>query len=153
MLSIVNHRRISDAEGDTLLVVYQSKEDLHRFNKDFSLHHAKTGQAVRQFITEKVIPFIRQRFDAPNFNYKFHDLRASYGMNLTDAQLELVSNGERSLHEAREFVKIRMCHESSATTDLYLQYRSNLKLVRSIATEYDQHLVRLAQTELEVDRS
>ena len=132
---------------------YQSKEDLHRFNKDFSLHHAKTGQAVRQFITEKVVPFIRQRFDAPNFNYKFHDLRASYGMNLTDAQLELVSHGERSLHEAREFVKSRMCHESSATTDLYLQYRSNLKLVRSIATEYDQHLVRLAQTELEVDRS
>lgn len=132
---------------------YQSKEDLQRFNKDFSLHHAKTGQGVRQFITEKVVPLIRQRFDAPNFNYKFHDLRASYGMNLTDAQLELVSNGERSLHEAREFVKIRMCHESSATTDLYLQYRSNLKLVRSISTEYDQHLVRLAQAELEVDRS
>ena len=91
---------------------YQSKADLKHFNKDFSLHHAKNGQAVRQFITEKVLPLIRQRFGMPNFNYKFHDLRASYGMNLTDAQLELVSKGEISLNEAREFVKIRMCHES-----------------------------------------
>lgn len=131
---------------------YQSKADLQRFNKDFSLHHAKNGQAVRQFITEKVVPIIRQRFDTPNFNYKFHDLRASYGMNLTDTQLELVSKGERSLNEAREFVKIRMCHESSTTTDLYLQYRSNLKLLRRIATEYDQHLVRLIQAELEMNK-
>lgn len=132
--------------------LYQSKDDLHRFNKDFSLHHAKIGQAVRQFITEKVVPFIRQRFDVPTFNYKFHDLRASYGMNLTDAQLELVSKGERSLHEAREFVKIRMCHESSTTTDLYLQYRSNLKFMRRVATEYDKHLVRLIQDGLEMDK-
>lgn len=124
---------------------YQSKEDLQYFNKDFSLHHVKHGQAVRQFITEKVLPFIRQQFGMPNFKYKFHDLRASYGMNLTDAQLELVSKGEISLNKAREFVKIRMCHESSTTTDLYLQYRSNLKLVRKIATEYDQHLIRLIQ--------
>lgn len=131
---------------------YQSKADLQHFNKDFSLHHAKHGQAVRQFITEKVLPLIRQRFGIPTFNYKFHDLRASYGMNLTDAQLELVSKGERSLNEAREFVKIRMCHESSTTTDLYLQYRSNLKLVRKIATEHDQHLVRLIQENLRMDK-
>lgn len=131
---------------------YQSKADLQLFNKDFSLHHAKTGQAVRQFITEKVVPLIRRRFSTPNFNYKFHDLRASYGMNLTDAQLELVSKGEISLNEAREFVKMRMCHESSTTTDLYLQYRSNLKMVRKIATEYDQHLIRLIQGNLEMDQ-
>lgn len=131
---------------------YQSKADLKHFDKDFSLHHAKNGQAVRQFITEKVLPFIRQRFGMPNFNYKFHDLRASYGMNLTDAQLELVSKGEISLNEAREFVKIRMCHESSTTTDLYLQYRSNLKLVRKIATEYDQHLIRLIQRNVEMNK-
>lgn len=131
---------------------YQSKAELQNFNKDFSLHHAKNGQAIRQFITEKIVPLIRQRFGTPDFNYKFHDLRASYGMNLTDAQLELVSKGERSLNEAREFVKIRMCHESSTTTDLYLQYRSNLKLVRKIASEYDQHLVRLIQKNLEMDK-
>jgi hypothetical protein len=70
-------------------------------------------------------------------------------MNLTDVQLGLVAKGEVTLHEAREFVKTRMCHESSATTDRYLQYRNNLKLVRSVGAAYDNHLRYLAERALE----
>lgn len=83
------------------------------------------------------------QFDAPEFKYRFHDLRATYGMNLTDQQLEYVAKGQISLHQAREFVKIRMGHESSATTDLYLQYRQNIKNVREISSAYSHHLEKL----------
>lgn len=122
---------------------YQSKSELAQFDENNELRHAKVGQGIRQFIAERIIPYIRQHY-SPTFKYKFHDTRASFGMNLTDHQLALVARGEITLHEAREFVRTRMGHESSATTDLYLQYRSNLKLVRQVAQDYNAHLRALS---------
>lgn len=129
--------------------LYQSKAELRAFNGSASIRHAKTGQGVRQFITERVIPFIRNKHNITTFRYQFHDTRATFGMNLTDAQLELVSKGEMTLHEAREFVRNRMGHESSETTDRYLQYRKNLKFVRATNAAYDNHLRKLAERALE----
>lgn len=125
---------------------YQSKSDLQNFKQDFDLHHAKNGQTVRQFINDRVIPFIHMKSDKPEFKYRFHDLRATFGMNLTDEQLEYVARGQISLHQAREFVRLRMCHESSATTDLYLQYRQNLKHIRKVANAYNNHLYEIVSS-------
>lgn len=124
--------------------LYRSREEALDFNEENALRHAKAGQGVRQFTVERVIPYIREWYD-PQFHYRFHDLRASFGMNLTDHQLALVAAGEITLHQAREYVKTRMGHESSAITDRYLQYRDNLKLVRQVGYDYDQHLRMLTQ--------
>lgn len=128
--------------------LYRSKRDNREFDAQNNLRHQKTGQGVRQFITEKVIPFIRNKNNTPRFHYRFHDTRASFGMNLTDFQLDLVAKGEITLHQAREFVKTCMGHESSVTTDRYLQYRSNLKIVRNISEKYESHLRQLAERAL-----
>ena len=128
--------------------LYSSKDESRVFDESNELRHAKAGQGVRQFITERVVPFIRNKYNATGFHFQFHDTRASFGMNLTDFQLGLVSKGEITLHQAREFVKTRMCHESSATTDRYLQYRNNLKLVRAVGVDYDIHLRQLAERAL-----
>ncbi len=124
--------------------LYQSKTDRNSFNPTNSIRHAKVGQAVRQFMSEKVIPYVRQNH-AKGFRYRFHDTRASYGMNLTDHQLQRVARGEISLHQAREFVKTRLGHESSATTDNYLNYRNNLPFIREVANNYHTHLSTLIQ--------
>jgi len=143
---------ISDIENQYLFLsvrgapLYQSKSDSNKFSKSNTIRHAKMGQGVRQFITDRVIPLIRTKNNDPHFHYQFHDIRASYGMNLTDHQLERVNIGEISLHQAREFVKSRMSHESSATTDRYLQYRSNLFVASKINTKYDEHLKALVDT-------
>lgn len=129
--------------------LYQSKAESQVFDDSKKLRHAKAGQGVRQFISESVIPLIRSKYAVPKFHYKFHDTRASFGMNLTDFQLERVSKGETTLSEAREFVKTRMCHESSTTTDRYLQHRSNLKFVRAVGEDYYHHLRHLAENLLE----
>ncbi len=122
---------------------YQSKDEIQTFRQEFDLHHSKNGQTVRQFINDKIIPYIREEEAKPKFRYRFHDLRATYGMNLTDEQLENVARGRISLHQAREFVRVRMCHESSATTDLYLQYRQNLMHIRQVASSYNDHLCEI----------
>jgi integrase len=128
---------------------YQSKEDARKFDETNDLHHVKSGQGVRQFITEKVFPFIRKKYGVGDYRYQFHDTRATAGMNWTDHQLQLVELGKITLHQAREFVKVRMGHESSATTDLYLQYRQNLIQVRWAGLEYESHLKQLSEQAME----
>lgn len=128
---------------------YRSKEDARTFDAGSELRHQKSGQSVRQFMTERVIPFIRHKYGAKSFRYQFHDTRATAGMNWTDHQLKLVEQGEITLHEAREFVKIRMGHESAAVTDRYLQYRRNLKMVRWIGMQHESHLMKLAAQAME----
>lgn len=123
--------------------LYTSKLDSLMFDSSKNKRHIKNGQAVRQFIKDYVIPLIRLKKNDDNFQYHFHDTRASYGMNLTDHQLKRVSLGEITLHQAREFVKARMGHESSATTDKYLQYRSNLHMASAINTTYQNHIQNL----------
>lgn len=148
------HRRVRASGGDTeeqylflsqrSAPMYQNKDDARVFNPHNELRHQKIGQGVRQFMTERVMPFIRDKYNVPTFAYKFHDTRATAGMNWTDRQLLLVSQGQSTLHEAREYVRVRMGHESSAVTDRYLKYRQNLKLVRWVAEEHESHLKMLA---------
>lgn len=126
--------------------LYEDKADSMEFDEDNDTRYARTGQAVRQFITERVLPFIRQKYGALKFKYRFHDTRATAGMNWTDHQLKLVELKKTTLSKAREFVMTRMGHQSSITTDRYLQFRENLKLVRWAGQEYDNHLKRLASS-------
>lgn len=126
--------------------MYQSRSHSSTFDPSNERRHAKSGQGVRQFIYERVIPLIQTISGDPTFKYQFHDTRASYGMNLTDFQLELVKRGDLTLHQAREFVKSRMGHDSSATTDRYLNYRKNLQIASSINAEYSAHLRKLVET-------
>ena len=126
--------------------LYRSKHETQLFDPKNNLRHSKNGQGVRQFITDTIIPLIRSKYGAPTFHYRFHDTRASFGSNLTSFVLDRVTCGEMTLHEAREFVRIRMGHESYATTDLYLQHSKNLELVRDIGNKYEDYLKGLAES-------
>lgn len=125
---------------------YQAKSDVQAFDPLFDKRHQKRGQAVRQFLAEYLIPYVRRKHD-PKFHYQIHDLRATFGMNLTDVQLKLVEKGLISLSQARAFVQKMMCHEHPTTTDRYLDYRKQLQMVYAAIDGYE------AQVELWISRS
>lgn len=127
---------------------YQAKEETRVFDANNKLRHFKNGQAVRQFMMERVIPWIQKNHDK-TFRYQFHDLRATFGMNLTASQLALVQQGTISLHDAREFVRTRMGHDSGATTDRYLKYRDRLTHARTAQSDFEQHLRKLSNKAME----
>jgi len=129
--------------------LYQGKVEGLSFDSSNQLRHPKCGQGVRQFIAERIIPFIRGSYKAKAFHYRFHDLRATAGMNWTDHQLKLVEIGQSTLHQAREFVRVRLGHNSSSVTDRYLQYRHNVKLVRWAEEEHEIHLKALCERAME----
>lgn len=122
--------------------LYSSKEESRAFDATSELRHPIKGQSVRKFMSEVVIPFIRTKYDG-NFRYQFHDLRASFGMNLTDTQTKLVEQKRRTLSQVREFVKVRMGHDSAATTDRYLQFRGNLAHVQQAIDGHDEFLKQM----------
>jgi hypothetical protein len=71
---------------------------------------------------------------------KIHDLRASFGMNQTDIQLGLVEVGKSSLTKARDIVRQLMWHQSAATTDRYLDFRSRIALVYTAVNTYGEQV-------------
>jgi hypothetical protein len=118
---------------------YSRKADSRKFNPHNERRSAIRGQAIRTFKSSAVIPYIRNKYDA-GFRFRFHDLRASFGMNLTDSQLKLVAEKKITLTQARQFVAERMWHSSSATTDGYLEFRATLQHVQQVQDDYDDNL-------------
>jgi len=118
---------------------YMAKADVLRFNPDLDRRHEKTGQSVRQFLKEHVIPDVREHHEN-HFYYSIHDLRASFGMNMTELLMELVQKGTITLSRARMTVKDLLWHESFATTDLYLNYRSQMDEIYAAVNDYGKQL-------------
>lgn len=118
---------------------YSSRDDLLRFNPGLDRRYEKTGQPVRQFITEHVIPYVNENYDR-RFHYRIHDLRASFGMNMTELLLALVQKKVITLHRARMIVKDLLWHESFGTTDLYLNYRSQMNAIYEAVNGYGEWL-------------
>lgn len=118
---------------------YEAKADTQRFNPELKRRHEKAGQAVRQFLKEQVIPYVQEHHDK-GFHYRIHDLRASFGMNMTELLLSLVHAEKITLHRARLTVKDLLWHESFATTDLYLNHRSQMDTVYDAVNSYGKQL-------------
>lgn len=129
--------------------LYSAQADANTFNETNTLRHAKVGQGVRQYIRDYVLPFIREKYDVPAFHYRFHDTRATFGMNLVDAKLPLVEQKKATLKDVMEFVRVRMGHASLATTERYLTYRSRLELARAVQDGWEARLEKLARQAME----
>lgn len=118
---------------------YEAKEELRRFNPSHKRRYAKNGQAIRQFIKDHAIPYVCEHYEK-NFFYRPHDLRASYGMNMTEMLAKQVEAGEISLYQVRLIVKDLMWHASAATTDRYLNYKKNVAVIHKAINGYGAHL-------------
>jgi hypothetical protein len=118
---------------------YIAKEESRRFNPELDRRHAKIGQPIRQFIKDQAIPYVRERYDT-NFFYRPHDLRASFGMNVTEELTKQVAEGKITLHKARLIAKDLMWHKFGATTDLYLDYKGKMDTFYKAINGYGEHL-------------
>ncbi len=131
---------------------YTAKADVLRFDPELDRRHEKSGQSMRQFLKEQVIPYVRKHHDK-NFYYRIHDLRASFGMNMTELLMNLVHAETITLHRARMTVKDMLWHESLATTDMYLNYRSQMDAIYGAVNDYGkqlEELIKHAMKDIEV---
>lgn len=77
------------------------------------------------------------------FNFSFHDLRATFGMNLLDKLMPLVDSKELKLSHALIHIKERMGHSSLSTTEKYLNFRERHKIKEQAQDNYETYLMEL----------
>lgn len=118
---------------------YTAMEVSTRFDAEFRSRHQKNGGTVRQFLKERLIPYIQEKY-CKTFHFRPHDLRATFGMNQTDLQMALVSAGVITLSRARTNVMALMWHASLGTTDKYLDYRKQMEVVYAAVNGYGENL-------------
>lgn len=107
--------------------------------------HVKTGQAVRQFIKEQLLPMMRVRLANPQFEFSFHDLRATFGLNTIDVMTANDTNYTRALDQLRQL----MWHSRLSTTEGYLSYRENRKVFDAVQDGWGAHLTSLVTRALD----
>ncbi len=103
--------------------------------KDRVAFTIQKGYAVRNYI-QRLIRDIRCRH--PDFNhFRFHDLRATFGMNLVrDAD-------QAGVRDVRESLRSRMGHKNFQTTQLYLNYDETSEAVQNVTVYHYDRLNRL----------
>ena len=124
---------------------YESKEDRNTLRDSTYLlrRSALSGRPLRKFIEQRVIPQVRK--SEPKFKYRFHDLRATYGMNWVDFQMQHAGPEGFSKHYlwARDQLRKLMWHKSPMTTDKYLEYREHMHHLQLAQDGWNKHLVEL----------
>ncbi|MGS4823221.1 tyrosine-type recombinase/integrase [Raoultella terrigena] len=119
---------------------YIDKESLKSSNTQPNERTMHNGEAVRQFISKMVIPIMRDKLSNDKYTFRYHDLRATFGMNLLESQMRLVEEKKQSLHEAREYVKARMGHATTEMTDRYLNYKNTSDMLMTHQEDYEEYI-------------
>ena len=109
------------------------------------------GNAVTQFIHQQLMPNLNQH--GHDFTFRFHDLRASFGMNLVESLFDQHSERHATDEQRPEFfqalmyVRERMGHSQLSTTEGYLNYRKKFKIASHLQSEFESFLERIIKEE------
>jgi len=81
----------------------------------------------------------------PRHEFSFHDLRATFGLNMVDAMTANETKYTRALDQLRQL----MWHVRLSTTERYLSYRENCKLFDTVQDGWGAHLSTLVTRTLD----
>ncbi|MCT7568239.1 tyrosine-type recombinase/integrase [Aliarcobacter butzleri] len=93
------------------------------------------GNTIRQFLSATLY----RELDG-ELKFRFHDLRATFAMNLLDSKIYIVEKGEMTLYELLSIIKERMPHKSLLTTERYLNFRNKQNQKQFIQNEFEEYL-------------
>ena len=126
---------------------YESKEDRNAMRDSATplRRSALSGRPLRKFIEQSVTPLLNTT--NPKAIYRFHDLRATFGMNWVDHQMLQAGPEGFGKHYlwARDQLRKLMWHRNAQTTDRYLEYREHMKHQQLAQQGWSNHLIELIQ--------
>lgn len=99
------------------------------------------GQGLREFIRKRVLPEVRKTL--PEFRYKFHDTRATFGMNWVDDVMGTGNACKETYHFAMEELRKLMWHKRTDTTEKYLDYRRHRQHLDSAERGWGSYLLEM----------
>lgn len=114
---------------------YIGKKDQAIFNS------VESGSAVRKFQQETLNKILKKT--GKFFKYRFHDLRATFGMNL----LEGLKKNDVSELAALDTLKNRLNHANVATSKRYADFKPTKEQSAAAQSEYEEHIRSLINIE------
>ena len=149
-------RRISASKhvypesGEQYLFLTRAGQPYYMADNDpfaFLYRSPPRGNAVTQFIRQQLKPELYRQ--GHNFEFRFHDLRATFGMNLLEDRLvdhpldDISTQRQPNFFRLLMYIRQRMGHTNLATTERYLNYRKNFKLASHLQHGYEDYLESL----------
>lgn len=122
--------------------LYTHRNDL--FSQSGSRRHSKRGQTIRAYMNKYILPYIRKRYSS-TFTYQFHDLRATFCMNLVDNYAVEMQKGICTYSQVLAIVACRMGHSKIETTERYLNYRDRIALAHAAQEGWENQLSELVE--------
>jgi integrase len=116
-----------------------SKSDMRRGQGQ----QIQEGNSVRKFISNRLQPAINE-LESP-FKFRFHNLRACFGMNLLEENIRGLPSGSHLLARALGKVQQRMGHAHISTTERYLNYREDKQITFQAQSMFENHLQAICE--------
>lgn len=103
------------------------------------------GSAIRKFAT-----YIKNemKYLTKGFEFRFHDLRATFGMNLIEDNMKKDKEAKLNQLELLDLVKNRLNHSSIEVTMRYLRFRESQSLIADAQSDFEAHLEGVITTEM-----
>jgi len=102
------------------------------------------GNAITLFIRQQLLPQLKKLNQ--NFTFRFHDLRATFGLNLLKQKFNSCNEAKSYTMNDPElltilmYLKERMGHSDITTTMRYINYNVNFKTSMKIQNKFEKHL-------------
>lgn len=123
---------------------YIAKSDPYRVK----YKNIPSGQALTTFVNSILKPKLAEMtFDNPQKRFKFHNLRASYGLMRLNFYLEHISkeqNVGKFYDKALQLTQKDMNHKNLKTTLNYVQFQENSSLIAKANNGWGQYLKEMA---------
>jgi hypothetical protein len=123
---------------------YVSKSDPYRMK----YKNIPSGQALTTFVNSILKPKLTEmKFENPQKRFKFHNLRASYGLMRLNFYLEHISKGQnvgKAYDKALQLTQKDMNHKSLKTTLNYVQLQENSELIAQANSGWSHYLKEMA---------
>jgi len=112
--------------------------------------HPPRGISVNAFIRQQLLPELISQGHI--FSIRFHDLRATFGMNLLEDKIKSTSHNSimgrellsgDTLWSALMTVQKRLGHSSITTTERYLTFRKDFSIALTVQSEFEKHLMQV----------
>lgn len=140
-----NSPHYKDDEQSQYLFLTKSGKPYYISEKDpqiASYRSPPRGDAIRQFIKTTLSTELQKI--GHDFKFRFHDLRATFGLNLIEQFTDNLEQGDISRFDLLMLVRERMGHQKLETTEGYLNYRVKNKNLTQAQNNYENFLRELA---------
>jgi len=141
-----NSEHLFEHSADNYIFLTKSKKPYYLAKNDPNsnkLRQPITGGAIRVFIKNTLLPALREMGE--HFTFQFHDLRATFGMNLVSFYDEKIADKSVSYLYVIDLVSKRMGHTSKLTTEKYLQYKQRNALAIQAQGKWEDYCQKIIE--------